>query len=490
MSSSPHSQQPASAARQRASRAELDASCRWPVGLLLVIGVAWLVVGGLLAVLAAIKLHAPGMFANCAWLTYGRLQPAAWNALVFGFGVPVGLGVAAWLITRLGGAPLPGGGAIIVASLFWSFGVKIGIFGILAGDGTGVEFLEFPRYAPPVLLLSYIGVAGWILIAFRQRREPELYISQWYLLGALFAFPWVYAAAQIFGVFFPLRGVLQAAVQAWFVQGLLVFWFGFIGLAVLYYLGPKTTGRGVGSRNLAIFGFWGLAALGGFGGLTRYFGGPFPAYMSALAVVASVLSVFPIAAIAMSLAPTLRAKAATPGDAPVLRYAQLAFLAFVVAGGVAAVNALASVRRTTGFTLVTLGVDQLTLWGFYGAATLAAVYFLVPRITGRAWPSSVLLQAHFALLLAAVVLITLAFLSGGVLQGRAINDPSLPFFLVVKRYLPFASTGTLAQLLLWLGNLCLAVNLARLLLVAAGHAWLPGLKALVRPDGAPTEVKA
>ena len=121
----------------------------------------WLATGAALSLLASIKLHAPAFLATCAALTYGRVQPAAWNALAFGFAVPAGLGVALWITARLSGTPLFGRRGIVVAAVLWNLGLAIGLVGILAGDSTGVASLELPLYATPILLAAYLIMAVW-----------------------------------------------------------------------------------------------------------------------------------------------------------------------------------------------------------------------------------------------------------------------------------------------------------------------------------------
>ncbi len=455
---------------------------------LVVMSAAWLLVAGVLSELAAIKLHAPGMLADYAWLTYGRLQPAAWNAFVFGFASLTGLALALWMTARLGGTRLVGTGTIILGALVWNVGLKLGILGILAGESTGIEGLEIPRFASPILLLGYVCMAAWVPITFGRRRPGEVYIAQWYLLGAVFSFPWLFAAGHVMTVFLPLRGVLQIAAQAWFLQNLTVLWFGFLGLAAIFYLLPKLTGAAVPSRNLALFGFWTLAAFGGLGGLTRYAGGPFPAWMLSLAVAANVLTAFPVYAVGQNLLPGWRTQAGAMKASVPLRFAVFALFAYLVAGGLGVLNSLVSVRYTTQFTLVTTGLDQLTLMGFFGMAALGVLYFVVPRLLGRDWPRPAFANLHFLLAASAVVLIAVAFLGGGLAQGAALNDPELPFINVVKRYLPFAATGTLAQLLFLVGGGLFALNLLLALLACCRDACVPAAKALVARI--PAEVKA
>lgn len=472
-----------------ATPAEIDASCRWPVLVLLGAAVLWLVPAGALAVLAAIKLHAPGMLADCPWLTYGRVQPAAWNAFVFGFGIPAGLAVAFWLIARLGRTRLVGGVGLIVAAIFWNAGLCIGVVGILGGDSTGIETLELPLPAAAILFVASLGMAGWGLVTFAHRREADTFVSLWYLVGALFLFPWIYGAAVLGAVVFPMRGVLQVAVQAWFTHNLLFLWFGLLGLGVLFYLLPKLTAQAVPSRSLAMFGFWALAAFGGFGGLARYAGGPFPAWLVSVGVVSSVLCVLPVLAVGLNLWPLLRAPAAAPSNGIPLRFARVASVAYLIAGVVTGLNSLGFVRRTTQFTLMTAALDQLLLQGFVGLALLGATYYLVPRLTAREWPSRGWAAGHFWCAALAVAVMTLAFAVGGWLQGHALNDPALPFFLVIKRYLPFASMGTLTQLLLLLGNMLLVLNLGRMLLAATRESCVPAVRQWVGAGTGVAEVK-
>ena len=86
----------------------IDASCRVPLLVLFGGAAAWLVVSSLLALVASLTFHMPEKFGDCSWLTYGHLQPAADDALLYGFCIPAGLGVALWIFARLGQTPLRG----------------------------------------------------------------------------------------------------------------------------------------------------------------------------------------------------------------------------------------------------------------------------------------------------------------------------------------------------------------------------------------------
>lgn len=474
----------------RASAEALDRSCRWPVLVLLGLALCWLVVGLGLALIASVKLVVPGLLADYAWLSYGRIQPAAWNALVYGFGAQAGLGVGVWLVCRLSGAPLIGRATVVLAALCWNIGLKTGIFGILTGDSTGVETLELPAYASPLLFCAYVCVAACAALTLHARRERELYVSQWYILGALLGFPWLYSTANLLAVFAPLRGVLQAAVQAWYAHNLFTLWLTFIGLAALFYFIPKLTGAPIPSRGLAVVGFWTLALFGSLGGLERYADGPFPAWLLGVSVVAGVCTLLPVLAVVVNLGGALRHQAAQLKAHPALRFVVFAFCAYALGGLLAVANALPPVRRMTHFTLFSTALEQLALQGFVAMALYGALYFIVPRLLSCEWPSPRAIRAQFGCMMAGVCLSFLALGLGGLVQGQALNDPAVAFNVVVERCRPFLLAAVLANALLWLGGVAVTAHFLWLL----GRCWrarcLPVVREWFREQPATEQIKA
>ena len=73
-------------------------------GLMLLSCAILLAGAGLLSVML-IKLAVPTLFAETAFLSYGRLRPAALSMLVYGFGGTLTQAIAYYLTPRLTGAP-------------------------------------------------------------------------------------------------------------------------------------------------------------------------------------------------------------------------------------------------------------------------------------------------------------------------------------------------------------------------------------------------
>src|SRR5213075_1624783 len=179
------------------SVAQIDASCRAPLLLLFVSGATWLLIGTFLGLIASIKFHGPGFVAGSAWLTLGRIRPAGMNALVYGFAVQSFLGILTWIICRLGRIPLLGQRATFGGGVMWNAAVTLGVLGILAGRSSGFALLEMPRIVPPLLVVGFSIVTVCALVTFHFRRDPDLYVSHWFLLGALFWFVWIYSASVL-----------------------------------------------------------------------------------------------------------------------------------------------------------------------------------------------------------------------------------------------------------------------------------------------------
>src|SRR3989442_14086127 len=138
---------------EQVERALIDASTRLPVLFFYGSAILWLLLGTLLAGFTSYKLHAPDLLANCSWLTWGRIRPAHMNVMVYGWASMAGIGTAIWLMARLCRTVLRHPLLLVAGAGFWNFGVLLGVGGILMGDSTGYQWLEFPPYAAIVLFV-------------------------------------------------------------------------------------------------------------------------------------------------------------------------------------------------------------------------------------------------------------------------------------------------------------------------------------------------
>ncbi len=450
-------------AQRRALLAEIDTSCRAPLLMLFGGSIFWLLVGTLFALLASLKLHNPEYFANYSFLTFGRVRPAHLNAVIYGFASEAAIGVTFWLMCRLCRTPLMFGWIINLAGVFWNLGVAIGVGAILAGESTGIEWLEIPPYATPILFASYALIAVWGIITFRYRREKHLYVSQWYLLAALFWFPWIYSAAQILLVLDPVRGTVQAAVNWWFAHNVLGLWFTPIGLASIYYFIPKVLGKPVYNYSLSVLGFWSLALFYNWNGMHHLVGGPMPAWLITVSIVASVMMMVPVITVGINHHLTMYGGFRRLKDSPVLRFMVFGGMSYTLTSLHGIALALRSVSEVTHFTHSTIAHSHQGMYAFFTMVMFGSVYYIMPRVLQVEWPSAHLIKVHFWCVSIGILLYVFPLIVGGTLQGMAMNNPDVPFVdgskpSVVSLTVPYLKVRSYSGMLIFLGHLAFAAS--------------------------------
>lgn len=460
----PNNCAPGNGALPPLSPEEIDASCRVPVMALLYCAAGWLVLSSIFALFASLVFHVPRMFQHCAWLTYGHLQAANLNLMVYGFAIPAGLGVLLWLVARLGRTTLVFPEGVTLGALLWNFGVLAGLLAILSGNNSGFEWLEMPASVNGVFFAAYAVIGLAAVLTYHGRREPQLYVSQWFLLSAVFWFPWIFATATALLQCLPARGTMQAVVHFWYANNLNVIWFGFVGLAAIFYFLPKLTGRPLYSAKTAMTTFWVLAVCGCWGGIPH--GTPVPAWMPSLSTVATVLTVVAVLAVVVNYHKTLQGAQSRLKVDVSLRFIQVSVISYVLAGLAQAISSVRAVAEVTYFTHFTTALTRLGLFGFFAMAIFGAVYYIVPRLTGLEL-SEGLAKAHFWLAVAGLIFFVVPLGLGGVLQGMKLNNidairhnlDEVSFANITAAALKLFRISTMGDLFILVGNLLFLLNL-------------------------------
>jgi cytochrome c oxidase cbb3-type subunit 1 len=449
---------PTNAAQPEVS--DIDTSARCPLLILIGSAMVWLVAGGVLALIASIQLHTPGFLAHCPFLTYGRMEAAQETAFLYGWAINAGLAVSLWLLARLGGMPLRAAGLASVGAIFWNLALTLGLVGILAGDLTGFSFFQLPAYVQPIMFVAYAAVAVAGVLAWTGRRNAFTFATQWYAVAPLFVFPWVFSVAQVTLLFAPVHGTIQAVVVAWFGQNLGALVLAPFALAAVYYLLPKISGRPVRYYDYAGHAFWTLLVIGGWAGGRHLIGGPVPVWVATTGIIASMLLLFHYVVVGVNLSGAL-----CPRGSLALRFTAIGLKAYVLGGVLTAITAIRGVAKLTQFTFVSVAQTQLLLDGAFSFMIFGALYFLVPRLVGKPWPSAALIRIHFAAVLSGLVLKVGGLFVAGWIQGGDLNHAAVSFPTIAGDVQMWLIAATAGQVLMLLGSLALALNFARLLVV-------------------------
>lgn len=455
-------------------RALIDSSTRGPVLTFFATALLWLLLSSVLGLIASIKLHSPGFLADLPWLTYGRIYPAYTTAFTYGWCSLAGMGVAIWLMARLCRVSIRMPALYIVGTALWNLGLVLGIASILFGQGRAVEGMELTAASTWTMFSGFvlIGLGGVVL--YRFRRQTIAYISVWYLLGAFFWFPWVFATANVLIGLPELRGVMQSVVGAWYTQSLTFWWLGSLGLAAAYFFIPKVINRPVYSYNLASIGFWSFAFLSGLTGMVRLSGGPIPAWLVTLSISASIMMLVPIACVAANLLITMKGNYNMVYHSPTIRFVLFGAIAFTVGSVLSVFASLRSFDRIIHFTQFTSAQEQTMLYAFFTMVMFGSMYYITPRLVGCEWLSSSMISVHFwGSAYGGVIMIALMTFAG-LAQGLSSVDP-------------VATTSQVLQI----GQLYFPSRTAALLMISVAHVifalhFLLMLLRIGQPGGEPT----
>jgi len=424
-------------------RDAVNLSCRGPVLFLAFSAIAWLLVYSLFAMLAGVKVHASGMMADSAWLSYGRILPAADLALQFGFLVQLGLGVSAWVLSHRGKTVLVDGGYLYFGGIVWNLGVTLGFVGILSGHASGLEGLAMPGHVLPFLFTGFVLVGVSLVQTNNRRTDMEMSPAQWFIFAATLWLPWVLGGAYLLIHFFDAKGVMANIIDWWFIHNFTKVYLTFVALGVMGHFSMSLTGRDVIGRGYAVFAFWVLLLFGSVGGVSP--GAPVPAWLPALSTVTAVF--YFVGAIAIWHVLRHTQKGATlvdeddPGSFNLMRLALMIFATIAVVDLCFAFPGLGS---SAEFTTFGPAFDKLYQLGFVGLALLGALYHIFPRLAGVSFCPRLCKLQTLAYILGALGA-TLPSALGGLMSGDA--ELGSGFY--------FASVG---DLLLLLASFILFVN--------------------------------
>ena len=437
------------------TRARADGSTRLPVMWWLASSLVWLLLASLFGLIASLKLHLPDWLVDEAVLTFGRLRPAHLNLAAYGWASMAGVGVGIWLIPRLFRVRLSGRRLATAGAIVWNAGIFAGTVLLLAGYSDGLEWLEYPWQVDIALVTGGALAAVPLILSLLQRRVQHLYVSAWYLLAALIWFPMLFITAKMPNVF---SGVEQSMLNWWYAHNVLGLWMTPLGLAAAYYFIPKIVGAPIYSYSLSLIGFWALALFYSQVGLHHLIGGPVPTWAVTISIVHSVMMVIPVVAVAINHHMTVAAHWRLLLYSPTLRFVFLGAVMYTLSSVQGSIEALRVVNTVTHFTHYTVAHAHLGLYGFFSFVMFGSIYFVLPRLTGREWPYTWAISAHFWLVTIGFAIYFIALSIGGWLQGLAMLDGSRPFMDSVAVTIPYLVSRSVGGALMTLGHIVFAAH--------------------------------
>lgn len=422
--------------------------------------VFWLLVGSVYGILSSTKMHMPELLANSELLTFGRIRPMHLNAVTYGWASMAGIGVALFLIPRLFKTKLVGEKYAIFGGAIWNIGMVLGLVAINLGFSDGEEWLEFPWQVDILFVIGGALCAVPLLLTAANRKVSHLYVTTWYLLGALVWFPFLFLVANMPYVF---PGASGATVNWWFAHNVLGLWVTPIGIGIAYYMIPKILGRPIISYQLSLLGFWSLALFYSQVGIHHLIGGPIPTWLVTLSIVHSVMMSIPVITVAINHHGTMWGHFGRLKDSPTLRFVWIGALMYTVSSLQGSMAALRTVNVITHFTHYTVAHSHLGMYAFLSFILFGAIYFIMPRLMDWEWPWRRMISLHFWLVSSGILIYVVSLTIGGWKQGLELLTADTPFMDVVRMTLPYLEARTVGGSLMTLGHLVFAVHFVAML---------------------------
>lgn len=444
------------------TRIQVDRSAEWVVTIYWASAIFWLLFATIAGLISSAKLHSPEFLGNIEWLTFGRIRPVHWDTAIYGFGGTAASGTLLWLQARLCQTRIPFPNLLIAGGVVFNIGILLGVIGVLSGQSTGVETLEMPLYAVPLLVIPYVFIVIANFRMYFTRRSSHTYVSQWYLMAVTVWFPILILSAEACTNLGAVDGVSQAIANWWYGHNVVGLFATPTGIAAAYYLIPKVIGKPVHSYHLSLLGFWSNAIFYNWAGTHHLTGGPLPAWTITIGVVGSMMMFIPVITIGINHHMTMLGSFHLLKTSPTLRFAVMGSMVYTLASFQGSLESLRSHQEITHFTHYTIGHVHFGMYGFFAPLMFAMMYYAMPRLTGNEWSSARLIRIHFWCTFFGMLLYTAAMCWAGINQGKMMNDPKIPFLAIVAYTKPYLWLRTVAGLILLGGTIAFIVNFVRI----------------------------
>lgn len=314
-------------------------------------------------------------------LQFGRMRPVHIHLVAFGWLSMAYVGSMYYMIPKMCKTPLWSetlGRITAVAHFSW---VLITVILLSNGVTEAREYAEAPWFMDIIFLIYLIAIAVNLFMTIANRTQKKLYVSVWYFTGTLIWFPCVYILGN--RVFMRLDGLNDAIANWFYGHNILGLWFTTVGIGMSYYLLPLLVRRPVYSHKLSMIGFWAIALFYAPTGTHHILQSPVPYWLKSLAVVSSIGLLVPVLTVLFNFFLTLDKKWPQAYANYTLRFLIAGCVFYLITCTQGPFQATRWVNWYIHFTQWVVAHAHLALLGTFTNMSIAAIYYIVPRITGR-----------------------------------------------------------------------------------------------------------
>lgn len=382
----------------------------------LISAIFWLVFGTLAGLTAGALMTWPDLIHGIPQLAFGHLRPIHIHGVLIGWLSMGYVGCMFYLVPVLSGRNgLWNEKLGNLTAIVWNILMVTGGISILNGVTEAREYAELTGPWDWMVIAGLLLTGLNVYMTVLTGKEKKWYVSIWYFLGALFWFPIVYIIGN--RTFVQFDG-LNDAIAGWFYgHNILGMWFTVGGVGILYYLLPKFSGNPLYSHTLSMIGFWTIGMFYAPTGTHHILQSPVPEWLKAIAVISSVFLLVPVLTVLTNFFMTLKGKWHLAADHIPMRFAIAAGIAYLLTCIQGPFQATRAVNWYVHFSNWVVGHAHLALLATFSFIVFSAVYYIIPKITGRKIYSKKLAVWHFWLSLIGWIVMMASLTAAGLVQA-------------------------------------------------------------------------
>lgn len=387
--------------------------------------VFWCIVGLLLGVLIASQLAFPDLNIE-PYFNFGRLRPVHTSAVIFAFCGNALFATSYYVVQRTCGVRL--WNDKLANFTFWGYQLFIvmAATGYILGVNQTKEYAEPEWYADIWLTIVWVSYLLVYLMTCIKRKEPHLYVANWFYLSFIVTVAVVHVAnnisipVDIVGAksYSAFAGVQSAMIQWWYGHNAVGFFLtsGFLGM--MYYFVPKQAERPIYSYRLSIIHFWSLIFIYIWAGPHHLHYTALPDWAQTLGMTFSIMLWMPSWGGMVNGVMTLSGAWHKLREDPILQFMIISLAFYGMATFEGPLMAIRSVNSLSHYTDWTIGHVHSAALGWNGFITFGALYYMVPKLWGQTrMYSTKLISLHLWIATIGIVFYITAMWVSGIMQG-------------------------------------------------------------------------
>jgi cytochrome c oxidase cbb3-type subunit I/II len=410
----------------------------------------------LAGLIVAIKFHAPDWLGDVAWLTWGRLRYAHTQGIFFGW-----LGNAFWMVLyyavpRLAERPVTS--RRLGWLLFWVWNALLVVPGsalLQAGHSQPLEWAEYPLLIDGVVVAAFVLAVTQFVLPLLRSGVTNLYVSGWYILGALTFTLLAYPVGNFVPEFLP--GARGATFSGLWIHDSIGLYVTPLAVGISYFVIPLATGRPIYSHFLSMIGFWLLFFVYPLNGTHHYVFSSIPMDAQKGAIVASVFLGVDVILVVGNQLLSLRGCSGMAAASAPLRFTWLSIVSYLIVSLQGSAQALMPINRFVHFSDWVIGHSHLALIGFASFSAIGGMLLVWQRMPGFRY-SSRAANWSFWLLATGLILMFLDLTAAGLVEAQ-IWQSDAPWMDSVRAARPYWLARSVAGPLVLAGFIALAMSL-------------------------------